>query len=69
MSKAYGVIDRFSEDIDITYDIRAIARDLTKDSGTLPKTTSQAKKWTKKLSLLLEHWIVSKVCPMFQSAL
>lgn len=43
LSKTYGVIYRFSKDIDITYDIREIARDLTKDVGVLPKTTSQAK--------------------------
>ena len=28
LSKAYGVIQRFSEDVDLTYDIRAIAPDL-----------------------------------------
>ena len=28
LSKAYGVIKRFSEDVDLTYDIRAIAPDL-----------------------------------------
>ena len=28
LSKAYGVIRRFSEDVDLTYDIRAIAPDL-----------------------------------------
>jgi predicted nucleotidyltransferase component of viral defense system len=27
LSKAYGVIRRFSEDVDLTYDIRAIAPD------------------------------------------
>ena len=28
LSKAYGVIQRFSEDVDLTYDIREIAGDL-----------------------------------------
>jgi len=28
LSKAYGVIDRFSEDVDLTYDIRALVPDL-----------------------------------------
>ena len=32
LSKAYGVIRRFSEDVDLTYDIRAIAGDLVGDS-------------------------------------
>lgn len=40
LSKAYGVIQRFSEDVDLTYDIRAIAGDLIGDAGTpLPITT------------------------------
>ena len=32
LSKAYGVIRRFSEDVDLTYDIRDIAPDLIGDS-------------------------------------
>jgi hypothetical protein len=31
LSKAYGVIDRFSEDVDLTYDIRTLAPDLVAD--------------------------------------
>ncbi|MCY4153197.1 MAG: nucleotidyl transferase AbiEii/AbiGii toxin family protein [Aestuariivita sp.] len=31
LSKAYRAIDRFSEDVDITYDIRAIIPDLVND--------------------------------------
>lgn len=34
LSKAYGVIQRFSEDVDLTYDIRAIASDLIDEAGT-----------------------------------
>src|SRR5919201_5415775 len=34
LSKAYGVIGRFSEDIDLTYDIREIAADLIEKSGS-----------------------------------
>ncbi len=33
LSKAYGVIRRFSEDVDLTYDIRAIAPDLVGENG------------------------------------
>ena len=32
LSKAYGAIRRFSEDLDITYDIRAIAADLVAEN-------------------------------------
>src|ERR1700730_5893163 len=46
LSKAYGVIHRFSEDVDLTYDIRAIAADLIGESGSpLPASKSQEKKW------------------------
>src|SRR5215471_15840340 len=44
LSKGYGVIGRFSEDIDVTYDVRALIPELTRD-GILPKTNSQARKW------------------------
>ena len=47
LSKAYGVIQRFSEDVDLTYDIRAIAGDLIGGAGTpLPASKSQEKKWS-----------------------
>lgn len=35
LSKGYGAIQRFSEDIDLTYDIRALAPDLTGDGMAL----------------------------------
>ena len=42
LSKAYGAIRRCSEDVDLTYDIRAIAPDLVGvDSEALPKTRSE----------------------------
>ena len=48
LSKGYSVIRRFSEDFDITYDIRAFAPDLAADAGeeTLPPTRSQEKRWS-----------------------
>jgi len=47
LSKAYGVIRRFSEDIDLTYDIRTIAGDLVGNSDApLPASKSQGKKWS-----------------------
>jgi hypothetical protein len=41
LSKAYGVIRRFSEDVDLTYDIRAIASDLVGDANA-PLPTSKS---------------------------
>ena len=43
LSKAYGVIRRFSEDVDLTYDIRDIAPDLIGDSADpLPLRTAES---------------------------
>lgn len=47
LSKSYQVIRRFSEDVDLTYDIRAIAPDLVGENGeALPKTRSEEKRWS-----------------------
>lgn len=46
LSKVYKVIDRFSEDIDLTYDIRKLIPDLIGEGGELPASRSQASKWT-----------------------
>lgn len=67
LSKAYGVIQRFSEDVDLTYDIRAIAADLTGDAGTpLPASKSQEKKWSKEIRARLAEWVVTDVVPQLQ---
>ncbi len=67
LSKAYGVIRRFSEDVDLTYDIRAIASDLIGESGPpLPATKSQEKKWTKEIRARLSDWVVSEIVPRLQ---
>ena len=48
LSKAYGAIHRFSEDVDLTYDIRALIPDLVGDSPhPLPANRSQEKRWTR----------------------
>ena len=48
LAKAYDAIRRFSEDVDVTYDIRAFAPQLVAGSGAevLPKTRSQEKRWS-----------------------
>jgi hypothetical protein len=70
LSKAYGVIQRFSEDVDLTYDIRAIAGDLIGDAGTpLPASTSQEKKWSKEIRTRLADWVTTEVVPLLQQDL
>lgn len=62
LSKAYHVIQRFSEDVDLTYDIRAIARDLVGDASTpLPASRSQEKKWSKEIRTRLADWVMPKL--------
>lgn len=69
LSKVYRVIDRFSEDIDLTYDIRRLIPDLMGLSGELPSTSSQSRKWTKAVRERLPDWIASEVQPILQAAL
>ena len=49
LSKAYHAIRRFSEDLDMTFDIRAFAPDLVAggDDEALPATRSQEGRWTR----------------------
>ena len=53
LSKVWRAIQRFSEDVDITYDIRAFAPDLVSGAGdeALPPTRSQEKRWTHAIRL------------------
>ncbi len=69
LSKAYKIIDRFSEDIDLTYDVRKLIPDLIDDGGNLPSSRSQASKWTKAVRHRLPDWIKTNVQPVIQAAL
>lgn len=69
LSKVYNIIDRFSEDIDLTYDIRKLIPELLGDDGELPANRSQASKWTKAVRNQLPGWITNEVLPVLQQAL
>lgn len=69
LSKAYKVIDRFSEDIDLTLDIRKLIPDLTGGAGFLPPNRSQASKWTRAVRARLPEWIAAAVLPALEAAL
>jgi Nucleotidyl transferase AbiEii toxin, Type IV TA system len=71
LSKVYRAIERFSEDIDVTYDIRSIAHDLVKDAGpdALPASRSQAAKWRDIIEERLATWLNEEVLPCIQSCL
>ena len=70
LSKAYNVIRRFSEDVDLTYDIRAIAGDLVGDADApLPASKSQEKKWSKEIRARLSDWASNKIAPRLKQDL
>lgn len=69
LSKAYRLIDRFSEDLDLTYDIRKLIGDLTGADAFVPANRSQAGKWTRAVRDRLPEWIREEVQPAIQEAL
>lgn len=44
LSKVYRIIDRFSEDVDLTYDIRALVPELLQELNPIPDSHGQEKK-------------------------
>jgi len=66
LAKAYHAIRRFSEDLDVTYDIRTIASDLVEGSGeeALPSSRSQERKWTQEIRCRLAEWVETQALPV-----
>ena len=70
LSKAYGIIRRFSEDVDLTYDIRALAPDLAGNANEpIPPSRSQQKKWADEIRARLPTWIAKAVAPAIERQL
>ena len=70
LSKAYGAIRRFSEDVDLTYDIRALAPELVRDRpDALPPNRSQERKWTRTVREALNAWTHDVAQPALEGAL
>ena len=69
LSKVYKIIDRFSEDVDLTYDIREVVPDLLRDGNPIPASSSQAKKITDAVRDRLPDWIDKTVQPILASAI
>ena len=69
LSKAYKVIERFSEDIDLTYDIRKLIADMVGSEEALPANRSQANKWTRAVRDRLPEWLATSVRPVIEAAL
>ncbi|HLT91542.1 MAG TPA: nucleotidyl transferase AbiEii/AbiGii toxin family protein [Woeseiaceae bacterium] len=69
LSKVYKAIDRFSEDIDLTYDIRSLVPDLLREGNPIPASASQGKKITRAVRARLPEWIEKTVRPVIEAAL
>jgi hypothetical protein len=74
LSKAYKAIRRFSEDVDLTYDIRALAPGLVANSpqglDAIPPSRSQEKKWSDEIRKeLLPAWLRDNAHPIVEAAL
>lgn len=70
LSKGYGAIHRFSEDIDLTYDIRALVPELVGDNvEALPPNRSQEKKWSSTVRARLPEWVAGTVAPVIEAAI
>ena len=66
LSKAYGVISRFSEDVDLTYDVRQVIPDLAQGKMPIPVSTSQADKWRDAIEERLAAWVKDTALPILQ---
>jgi hypothetical protein len=70
LSKAYRVIARFSEDVDVTHDIRTLLPDLAHGATEpLPATRSQAEKWARLVRERLPEWVEGTALPALQARL
>ena len=76
LSKVYGLIQRFSEDVDLTYDVRQLvgtefedADDALQGFDLLPATTSQQRRITKLVREHLPIWVADVEAPHVTQAL
>ena len=74
LSKVHRVIDRFSEDVDLTYDIRQLAPHETahamQDLDVIPESRSQQSKLTTLIrEERLPEWIATQIIPILRHKL
>jgi hypothetical protein len=68
LSKAFGIIDRFSEDVDLTYNIVDFVPDALRDGNPLPQTSSHAKKVMQAVRRKLPEWLSDSVVPALRAS-
>ena len=66
LSKGYDIIKRFSEDVDVTFDVRELLPELA-GGHPIPATNSQARKWNEAIKVRLPAWIRDKVVPILEA--
>ena len=70
LSKGYRIIDRFSEDVDLTFDIRALIPDLLDGrEDAMPATSSEERRWSKRVRQALPEWVAGTIQPILQQAI
>lgn len=70
LSKAYRVIDRFSEDVDLTFDIRALIPEVLEGrQDAMPATSSEERRWSKRVRQALPQWVAETIQPILQQAI
>ena len=70
LSKVFGVIDRFSEDVDLTYDIRRLLPDQAREDGDpIPGSRSAASRLMARAGDALGTWVAAEARPALESAL
>jgi hypothetical protein len=66
LSKGYDIIKRFSEDVDVTYDVRRLLPELAA-ANPLPRSNSQARKWSDLIKERLPVWVKSDMVPVVEA--
>ena len=66
LSKGYDIIGRFSEDIDVTYDIRELIPEIVGEGAPIPTSNAQADKWRAAIDEKLAAWVRDKALPVIK---
>jgi hypothetical protein len=70
LSKAYDVIQRFSEDVDLTYDIRRLLPALAEaGQDPLPASRAEERRWSDEVRRRLPEWVEAQVRPALEARL
>ncbi|RUU54492.1 nucleotidyl transferase AbiEii/AbiGii toxin family protein [Mesorhizobium sp. M2C.T.Ca.TU.002.02.1.1] len=69
LSKVYGLINRFSEDLDLTYDMTKFLDGGNFDEDGIPPSGSQASKLTETVRKRLPEWIKGEFAPIMERSM